>query len=196
MDRKRSGLQVPETIGQGSELGQMEFSCFSCSDAVTWLRIRINPLRAVCACFSEVYGIKLFLVIMESSSCSTNSDQDHYFIALWGCELNKSTKMSTFEPEDDVREHLLSLQAICLGAEAGDELNVIAVQSSNASPGKAVPIASLQISILPTINMNGLELIPPVTFTLKAGSGPVYISGQHVALEEDLEEEGNDSYQN
>ncbi|XP_030055491.1 nucleoplasmin [Microcaecilia unicolor] len=127
---------------------------------------------------------------MESLSCSTiYSDLDHCIPALWGCELNKSTKTSTFEPEDDVREHLLSLQAICLGAEAKDELNVVAVQSSNASQGKAVPIASLQISILPMVNMNGLELIPPVTFTLKAGSGPVYISGQHLALEEDLDEE-------
>ena len=29
----------------------------------------------------------------------------------------------------------------------------------------------------------GVELTPPVTFRLRAGSGPVYISGQHVSSE-------------
>lgn len=27
----------------------------------------------------------------------------------------------------------------------------------------------------------GLEVTPPVTFRLRAGSGPVYISGQHIS---------------
>ncbi|XP_029459761.1 nucleoplasmin-like isoform X2 [Rhinatrema bivittatum] len=127
---------------------------------------------------------------MESLSLSTiQSDQENTICIFWGCELNKSTKTTTFQPEDDYREHLLSLRTICLGSEAKDELNVVAVQSSNVPQGKVVPIASLQPSILPMINMNGLELIPPVTFILKSGSGPVYISGQHLALEEDLDEE-------
>ncbi|XP_023802668.1 nucleoplasmin-like, partial [Cyanistes caeruleus] len=39
----------------------------------------------------------------------------------------------------------------------------------------------------------GVELTPPVTFRLRSGSGPVYVSGQHVSLtnfsSEDEEEE-------
>ncbi|XP_035168708.1 nucleoplasmin-2, partial [Oxyura jamaicensis] len=40
----------------------------------------------------------------------------------------------------------------------------------------------------------GVELTPPVTFHLRAGSGPVYISGQHISLMPDLswEEEEED----
>ncbi|KFP17438.1 Nucleoplasmin, partial [Egretta garzetta] len=35
------------------------------------------------------------------------------------------------------------------------------------------------------ISLKGLELVPPVTFVLKCGAGPVYLSGQHIILEDD-----------
>ncbi|EOA93244.1 Nucleoplasmin, partial [Anas platyrhynchos] len=35
------------------------------------------------------------------------------------------------------------------------------------------------------INLKGLEFVPPVTFVLECGAGPVYLSGQHVTLEDD-----------
>ncbi|PIO31631.1 hypothetical protein AB205_0114890, partial [Aquarana catesbeiana] len=41
---------------------------------------------------------------------------------------------------------------------------------------------------LKTVSLGGFEITPPVTLRLKAGSGPVYVSGQHlIALEEGLE---------
>uniref|UniRef100_A0A493SUK9 Nucleoplasmin core domain-containing protein n=1 Tax=Anas platyrhynchos platyrhynchos TaxID=8840 RepID=A0A493SUK9_ANAPP len=39
---------------------------------------------------------------------------------------------------------------------------------------------------LRTATLGGVELTPPVTFRLRAGSGPVYISGQHISLMPDL----------
>lgn len=33
------------------------------------------------------------------------------------------------------------------------------------------------------INLKGLEFVPPVTFVLECGAGPVYLSGQHVTRE-------------
>lgn len=110
----------------------------------------------------------------------------------------------------------LALQ-ICLGAEARDELHVVAVDSKNTyGDHKPVPIAALRTSVLPMvraaeraacsprlwgdnfspdwgqgsltsnslqISLKGLELVPPVTFVLKCGAGPVYLSGQHITRE-------------
>nr|XP_019600203.1 PREDICTED: fibroblast growth factor 17 isoform X2 [Rhinolophus sinicus] len=50
---------------------------------------------------------------------------------------------------------------------------------------KPITIASLQASVLPMIMM-GLELSPPVTFQLRAGSGPVFLSGQECYDRADL----------
>ncbi|NXN32941.1 NPM protein, partial [Nycticryphes semicollaris] len=42
------------------------------------------------------------------------------------------------------------------------------------------------------ISLKGLELVPPVTFILKCGDGPVYLSGQHITLEDDAESEAHE----
>ncbi|KAF1503600.1 Nucleoplasmin, partial [Megadyptes antipodes antipodes] len=42
------------------------------------------------------------------------------------------------------------------------------------------------------ISLKGLELVPPVTFVLKCGAGPVYLSGQHVTLEDDAKYEAHE----
>ncbi|NXQ79798.1 NPM protein, partial [Nyctibius grandis] len=42
------------------------------------------------------------------------------------------------------------------------------------------------------ISLKGLELVPPVTFVLKCGAGPVYLSGQHVTLEDDAKSEAHE----
>ncbi|KFZ60184.1 hypothetical protein N321_07612, partial [Antrostomus carolinensis] len=34
------------------------------------------------------------------------------------------------------------------------------------------------------ISFKALELVPPVTFVLKCGAGPVYLGGQHITLED------------
>ncbi|KFQ73481.1 Nucleoplasmin, partial [Phaethon lepturus] len=41
------------------------------------------------------------------------------------------------------------------------------------------------------ISLKGLELVPPVTFVLKCGAGPVYLSGQHITLEDDCKYEAH-----
>ncbi|XP_043938418.1 nucleoplasmin-like isoform X2 [Protopterus annectens] len=108
---------------------------------------------------------------------------------LWGCELTASNRRFAFEVPEDYREHQLSLRTICLGAEAGDELNVVAVESMYTHNAKPVIIASLRSSVLPMVSIYGIDLLPPATFMLISGSGPVYISGQHLILEEEMEEE-------
>ncbi|KFV54147.1 Nucleoplasmin, partial [Tyto alba] len=42
------------------------------------------------------------------------------------------------------------------------------------------------------ISLKGLELVPPVTFMLKCGAGPVYLSWQHVTLDDDTKSEAHE----
>ncbi|XP_027757039.1 nucleoplasmin-like [Empidonax traillii] len=109
---------------------------------------------------------------------------------LWGCQLGAGARSCVVKEADDLLEHLLLLRTICLGADAGDELHVVAVDSKNASgEHRPVPIATLRSSVLPMISLRALELVPPVTFVLQCGSGPVYLSGQLVTLEDDVSSE-------
>uniref|UniRef100_A0A8C4XVQ3 Nucleophosmin/nucleoplasmin 2 n=1 Tax=Gopherus evgoodei TaxID=1825980 RepID=A0A8C4XVQ3_9SAUR len=69
---------------------------------------------------------------------------------------------------------------ICLGEKAKDEFNVVEiVPSEDSQDTTPVPLATLKPSVLPMVSTR-VELTPPVTFRLRAGSGPVYITGQHV----------------
>ncbi|XP_028661794.2 nucleoplasmin-2b [Erpetoichthys calabaricus] len=106
---------------------------------------------------------------------------------IWGCELSDKKTSYTFASEDTKYQHQLALRTVCLGADAKDEFNVVEIiakeESGDESP---VPFVTLKPSVMPTVTLSGIELPPPVCFRLKSGSGPVYISGQHVALEEDL----------
>uniref|UniRef100_A0A8C0ASA9 Nucleoplasmin core domain-containing protein n=1 Tax=Buteo japonicus TaxID=224669 RepID=A0A8C0ASA9_9AVES len=100
------------------------------------------------------------------------------------CQLNTGTRTCVVKEDDDLLEHLVLLKTICLGAEARDELHVVAVDSKNTyGDHKPVPIAALRTSVLPMISLKGLELVPPITFMLKCGAGPVYLSGQHITRE-------------
>uniref|UniRef100_A0A8B9HYC0 Nucleoplasmin core domain-containing protein n=1 Tax=Anser brachyrhynchus TaxID=132585 RepID=A0A8B9HYC0_9AVES len=103
-----------------------------------------------------------------------------------GCELGMGTRRCVLQEDDDCLEHLVLLRTVSLGAGARDELHVVAVESKNTYGGcKPVPIASLRGSVLPMvrISLKGLEFVPPVTFVLECGAGPVYLSGQHVTRE-------------
>ncbi|KAG2469120.1 DEMA protein, partial [Polypterus senegalus] len=113
-------------------------------------------------------------------------------IIMWGfshtrCELSDKKTSYTFASDDTKYQHQLALRTVCLGADAKDEFNVVEIiakeESGDESP---VPFVTLKPSVMPTVTLSGIELPPPVCFRLKSGSGPVYISGQHVALEEDL----------
>ncbi|KAM4732061.1 LOW QUALITY PROTEIN: nucleophosmin 1b [Anableps anableps] len=100
-------------------------------------------------------------------------------------------------PFDDEDTAQLSLKAVCLGAEAEDKFHMVEVEglAYDAKAAK-VPIAVLKPSVLPSMNLGGFEITPPVTFRLVSGSGPVHISGQHfvsVKDSDDEEEENNTS---
>ncbi|XP_069476439.1 nucleoplasmin-2 isoform X2 [Ambystoma mexicanum] len=123
---------------------------------------------------------------------------------LWGCELTDQNKTASFKVEVEEYEqqqalkarpgsvstgkfdHRLVLNTICMGEKAKDEFHIVEIlPKEDEKDQKPVAIASLKPSILPMATLVGLELTPPITFNLKAGAGPVYISGQHIALEAD-----------
>ncbi|XP_018106139.1 nucleophosmin (nucleolar phosphoprotein B23, numatrin) L homeolog isoform X1 [Xenopus laevis] len=107
---------------------------------------------------------------------------------LFGCELKGDKKEYSFKVEDDENEHQLSLRTVSLGASAKDELHVVEAEGINYE-GKTIKIAlaSLKPSVQPTVSLGGFEITPPVILRLKSGSGPVYVSGQHLVALEDLE---------
>ncbi|KAG6925548.1 nucleophosmin [Chelydra serpentina] len=112
---------------------------------------------------------------------------------LFGCEL-KADKEYHFKVHDEENEHQLSLRTVSLGAGAEDELHVIEAEALDyeGNPIK-VTLASLKMSVQPTVSLGGFEITPPVVLRLKCGSGPVHVSGQHlVALEEEPESEDED----
>ena len=109
---------------------------------------------------------------------------------LFGCEL-KADRDYHFKVDNDENEHQLCLRTVSLGAGAKDELHVVEAEAMNyeGSPIK-VTLATLEMSVQPTVSLGGFEITPPVVLRLKCGSGPVHISGQHlVAVEEDAESE-------
>ncbi|MBN3322312.1 NPM protein, partial [Atractosteus spatula] len=105
---------------------------------------------------------------------------------LYGCEL-RAGKDTVFNPEDDEYEHQLSLRMVCVDPSTKDELHVVEVEGQD-SEGQTVRtvLASLRPSTLPSVCLGGFEITPPVLFRLKAGSGPVHISGQHLMVSEDM----------
>ncbi|XP_022347338.1 nucleophosmin-like [Enhydra lutris kenyoni] len=109
---------------------------------------------------------------------------------LFGCEL-KADKDYHFKVDNDENEHQISLRTVSLGAGAKDELHIVEAEAMNyeGSPIK-VTLATLKMSVQPTVSLGGFEITPPVVLRLKCGSGPAHISGQHlVAVEEDAESE-------
>ncbi|XP_023697695.1 nucleophosmin 1b isoform X2 [Paramormyrops kingsleyae] len=114
---------------------------------------------------------------------------------LFGCELKSDKKEYKIEADDDDEtEHQLSLKTVCLGAQAEDRFNMVEMEGMTFD-GKMskVQLAVLKPSVLPSLNLGGFEVTPPVTFRLKSGPGPVYISGQHfVSVKESDDEEDED----
>ncbi|XP_043549076.1 nucleophosmin 1b isoform X2 [Chiloscyllium plagiosum] len=86
--------------------------------------------------------------------------------------------------------HQLILRTVCVGAETKDELHVIELEAMNPN-GKMikVPLTSLKPSILTTTVLGGFEVSPPVCLRLKTGSGPIYISGEHIVGVSDSDSE-------
>uniref|UniRef100_A0A4W4DV97 Nucleoplasmin core domain-containing protein n=1 Tax=Electrophorus electricus TaxID=8005 RepID=A0A4W4DV97_ELEEL len=118
--------------------------------------------------------------ISLSDLTSSSSISDKVFVH-WGCELSAAQSVTVFEAEDDLLENQFFVKTICLSAEAADEMHVVSA-SDAAGGSRPVPIATLR-HCMPMVSFPGLELIPPVTFKLCSGKGPVFISAQHIACE-------------
>uniref|UniRef100_A0A1A8H8N2 Nucleophosmin n=1 Tax=Nothobranchius korthausae TaxID=1143690 RepID=A0A1A8H8N2_9TELE len=126
-----------------------------------------------------------------------NSDLSRPQMYLFGCTLKSDKREFKLDIDDDDAEQQLSLKAVCLGAEAEDKFHMVEMEglTYNAKTSK-VPLAVLKPSVLPSLNLGGFEITPPITFRLVSGSGPVHISGQHfvsVKESDDEEEENNSS---
>uniref|UniRef100_UPI00358F57D3 nucleophosmin-like n=1 Tax=Myxine glutinosa TaxID=7769 RepID=UPI00358F57D3 len=75
---------------------------------------------------------------------------------------------------------MLVLHSVCLGGDASDEMHSVEVQSLDSQGRNVVAtIATLKPSVQLSVPLLGLNVKPPVTLKLKAGSGPIYISGQY-----------------
>ncbi|KAM6191323.1 nucleoplasmin-2 isoform 3-T3 [Sarcoramphus papa] len=137
--------------------------------------------------------------LMDSIDIDSKSEKPVSLI--WGCELSSERDSYTFQvPEEWQCEQQLALRTICLGEMARDEFHVVEIVPAEEGDARApVPLATLKPSVLPMATLVGVELTPPVTFHLRAGSGPVYISGQHVSMmpnlswDEEEEEEEEDA---
>ncbi|XP_039188897.1 nucleoplasmin-like [Crotalus tigris] len=128
-----------------------------------------------------------------SSNSDSSSNEGNHVSVFWGCELNATTRRCVVKEDDDLLEHLVYLRTVALGEDADDETHVVAVESRNmASVPEPVPIVSLKHSVLPMVCLEGIELLPPVSFILKSGMGPVYLNGQHLILEDDSDYEPTD----
>ncbi|XP_061694031.1 nucleoplasmin-3 [Syngnathoides biaculeatus] len=134
----------------------------------------------------------------EESSDAGLAGQTKLESFLFSCELSSKVPFYCFQgDEDDDQEHFIELRTVCLGEGAQEENNVVEVTALNHQ-GKttSVPIANLHINCLPMVSLGEYELKAPVTIRLKAGSGPVTISGLHLIASEveesDFEEEDDE----
>ncbi|KAK7808733.1 hypothetical protein U0070_024539, partial [Myodes glareolus] len=101
---------------------------------------------------------------------------------LFGCEL-KADKDYHFKVDNDENEHQLSLRTVRRIAHRKAE-----AMNYEGSPLK-VTLATLKMSVQPTVSLWGFEITPPVVLRLKCGSVPVHISGQHPRKDAELEDE-------
>ncbi|XP_028321824.1 nucleophosmin 1a [Gouania willdenowi] len=118
---------------------------------------------------------------------------------LYGCVL-EAEKDVLFNPEEDVFEHQLDLRMACVDVNTKDELHTVEVEGQDAEGDKIKAVlVSLKPSTLPSVSLGGFTITPPAVFRLKAGSGPIHISGQHLVMmeadqsfDEDDEEEAEE----
>ncbi|CAH6779116.1 AABR07055527.1 [Phodopus roborovskii] len=117
---------------------------------------------------------------------------------LFGCEL-KADKDYHFKVDNDENEHQLSLRTVSLGAGAKDELHIVEAEAMNyeGSPIK-VTLATLKMSVQPTVSLGGFEIIPPDVKLLSmsgkrsAPGGGNKVPQKKVKIDEDEEEDEDD----
>ncbi|XP_029304670.1 nucleophosmin 1a [Cottoperca gobio] len=101
---------------------------------------------------------------------------------LYGCVL-EAGKEVVFNPEDDDFEHQLDLRMACVDPTTTDELHMVEVEGQDMEGQKIkAALVSLKPSTLPSVCLGGFTITPPATFRLKAGAGPIHISGQHLVM--------------
>ncbi|XP_021059683.1 nucleoplasmin-2 [Mus pahari] len=117
---------------------------------------------------------------------------------LWGSELNQEKPTCIFRGQGERKDSCkLLLSTICLGEKAKEEVNRVEVLSQEDRK-PPITIATLKASVLPMVTVSGIELSPPVTFRLRTGSGPVFLSGlecyetSDLTWEDDEEDEGEE----
>ncbi|XP_049529595.1 nucleoplasmin-like protein [Anopheles darlingi] len=117
---------------------------------------------------------------------------DEYF---YGATLKEGTKYVTWDPENKSdgfpRTHKLVIKQCILGHEAaGDEYNVVQVETMTIRDTLRIPIAVLKVGETRQCRMDLEFSDAPVTFTLIEGKGPVHIHGQHLlgSLVEEFED--------
>ncbi|XP_054610384.1 nucleophosmin 1a [Dunckerocampus dactyliophorus] len=103
---------------------------------------------------------------------------------LYGCVL-ETGKEVLFNPEDDDFEHQLDLRMACADPATKDEFHLVEVEGQDSEGQKVTAaLVSLKPSTLPSVCLGGFTITPPAVFRLKAGSGPIHISGQHLVMME------------
>nr|XP_057933562.1 nucleophosmin 1a [Doryrhamphus excisus] len=103
---------------------------------------------------------------------------------LYGCVL-ETGKEVLFNPEDDDFEHQLDLRMACADPATKDEFHLVEVEGQDSEGQKVTAaLVSLKPSTLPSVCLGGFTVTPPALFRLKAGSGPIHISGQHLVMME------------
>lgn len=114
---------------------------------------------------------------------------------LYGCVL-ESGKEVVFNPEDDDFEHQLDIRMACVDPSTKDEMHTVEVEGQDMEGQKIkAALVSLKPSTLPSVCLGGFTITPPAVFRLKAGSGPIHISGQHLVMMEadhDFDEDEED----
>ncbi|KAI3373518.1 hypothetical protein L3Q82_022113 [Scortum barcoo] len=109
-----------------------------------------------------------------------------------GCVL-EAGKEVVFNPEDDDFEHQLDLRMACVDPSTKDELHMVEVEGQDTEGQKIkAALVSLKPSTLPSVCLGGFTITPPAVFRLKAGSGPIHISGQHLVMMEADQSFGED----
>ncbi|XP_061818046.1 nucleophosmin 1a [Nerophis lumbriciformis] len=114
---------------------------------------------------------------------------------LYGCVLEPGKEVF-FNPEDDDFEHQLDLRMACADSTTKDEFHQVEIEGEDSDGQKVTAaLVSLKPSTLPSVCLGGFTITPPAVFRLKAGSGPIHISGQHLIMMEtdrSFEEEDDD----
>ncbi|XP_056291518.1 nucleoplasmin-3 [Pseudoliparis swirei] len=135
----------------------------------------------------------------DDCSDHEHSGQSKLESFLFSCELSSKVPFYTFQgDEDEDLEQFLELRTVCLGEGAKEESNVVEVTAMNhLGKTNSVPIANLHLSCLPMVSLGDFELKAPVTIRLKAGTGPVTVSGLHLIVsqveEPDLSDDDEDA---